>query len=191
LIKEENIESLSSKLNLTQKEAFALGKLEVKNAIEKADGRKEEEKNYLTITCQTSDNSIWPSLQNGLISFFENNDYVKIRVEQKRRLQSQMIEKIEKELIDLGELKSRIVEGQITQSSKDNLILFDPTTVNTKILDLNKEKINLQNELEIVNSIQLVEGFTVFEKPISPKLSISLVAGSSFGLFLVALIIAS
>jgi len=189
LIRERNIGSLSSKLKITPKEALALGKLEVKNAIEKADGRKEEEKNYLTISCQTSDNSIWPSLQNGLISFLENNDYVKIRVEQKKKYFTQVIEKIDKELVDLNDLKSRIANGQVTQSSKDNLILFDPTTVNTKILDLNKEKINLQNQLEIVNSIQVVEGFTVFEKPVSPKLSISLVAGSSIGLFFVALII--
>jgi len=189
LIKERNTESLASKLNLTPAEALALGKLEVKNAIEKADSRKEEEKTYLTITCQTSNNSIWPGLQIGLINYFENNDYVKVRVEQRKKYFSEVIEKIDKELIDLNELKSRIANGQITQSSKDNLILFDPTTVNTKILDLSKEKINLQNELEIVNSIQLVEGFTIFEKPVSPKLSISLSAGASFGLFLVALIL--
>ncbi|MDZ7646816.1 MAG: hypothetical protein U5K54_06315 [Cytophagales bacterium] len=48
---------------------------------------------------------------------------------------------------------------------------------------MNKERINLKNALETVNSIQVVEGFTVFQKPVSPKLSISLVAGSSFGLF--------
>ncbi len=189
LIRERNAESLSSKLKITPKEALALGKLEVKNAIEKSDGRKEEEKNYLTISCQTSDNSIWPSLQNGLINFLENNDYVKVRVEQKKKYFTQVIEKIDKELVDLNDLKSRIANGQVTQSSKDNLILFDPTTVNTKILDLSKEKINLQNQLEIVNSIQVVEGFTVFEKPVSPKLSISLSAGASFGLFIVALII--
>jgi accessory gene regulator protein AgrB len=189
LIKERNTESLASKLNLTPTEALALGKLEVKNAIDKADGRKEEEKNYLTITCQTNDNTVWPNLQKGLISFFESNDYVSKRVEQRKKYFSEVIEKIDKELIDLNELKSRIANGQITQSSKDNLILFDPTTVNTKILDLNKEKISLQNELEIVNSIQLVEGFTIFEKPVSPKLSISLSAGASLGLFFVALIL--
>lgn len=189
LIRERNIESLSSKLNLSPTEALAIEKLEVKNAIEKVEGRKEEEKNYLTITCQASDNSIWPNLQNGLISFFETNDYVRVRVDQRKKYFTQVIEKIDKELLDLNELKSRITNGQITQSSKDNLILFDPTTVNTKILDLTKERINLQNELEIVNSIQLVEGFTVFEKPVSPRLSISLSAGASFGLFIVALIL--
>jgi hypothetical protein len=189
LIKERNIESLSAKLDLSPTEALFIGRLEVKNAIEKADGRKEEEKNYLTITCRASDNSIWPNLQSGLINFFETNDYVRIRVDQRKKYYTQVIEKIDKELLDLNELKSTIANGQITQSGKDNLILFDPTTVNTKILDLNKEKINLQNALETVNSVQLVEGFTVFEKPVSPKLSISLSAGASFGLLIFALVL--
>lgn len=189
LIKEKNLTTVSSKLGITQQEASKLGKLEIKSAIEKSDGIKEEEKNYLTIIGQSSDNSIWPSLQRGLISFFESNDFVKIRVDQRKKYYTQIIERIDKELIDLEELKDNISNGKMSQSSKDNLILFDPTTVNTKILELNKEKIGLQNALETVNSVQLVDGFTVFEKPVSPKLSISLVAGASVGLFLVALLI--
>lgn len=189
LIKEKNLTKVSTKLGITQQEANMLGKLEIKSAIEKSDGIKEQEKSYLTIIGQSSDNSIWPSLQTGLINFFESNDYVKIRVDQNRKYYTQIIEKIDKELIDLQELKSNISSGKMSQSSKDNLVLFDPTTVNTKILDLNKEKIGMQNALETVNSVQLVEGFTTFEKPVSPKLSISLVAGASVGLFIVALLI--
>ncbi len=189
LIKEKNLTKVSTRLGITQQEANMLGKLEIKSAIEKSDGIKEQEKSYLTIIGQSSDNSIWPSLQTGLINFFESNDYVKIRVDQNRKYYTQIIEKIDKELIDLQELKTNISSGKMSQSSKDNLVLFDPTTVNTKILELNKEKIGLQNALETVNSVQLVEGFTTFKKPVSPKLSISLVAGASVGLFLVALLI--
>jgi hypothetical protein len=144
----------------------------------------------LTIACQTSDNTIWPALQTGIINYFENNDYVKIRVEQKRNYYTEIIKKIDKELVDLNELKSRIANGQTATSGKENLVLFDPTTVNTKIIEMNKERIKFQDDLETVNSVQVVEGFTVFQKPVSPKLSISLVAGSSFGLFIVAVILA-
>jgi hypothetical protein len=189
LINERNLSAISAKLGISKEEALTLGKLEIKSAIEKSDGIKEEEKNYLTIIGQSSDNSIWPSLQTGLINFFESNDFVKIRVDQRKKYYTQIIEKIDKELIDLQELKSNISSGKMSQSGKDNLILFDPTTVNTKILDLNKEKIGLQNALETVNSVQLIDGFTVFEKHVSPKLSISLVAGATFGLFIVALLI--
>jgi hypothetical protein len=190
LIKEKNLTILSNKLGISTEVASKIGKIEIKNAIEKSDGLKEEDKNNLTITCQSSDNTIWPALQTGIINYFENNDYVKIRIEQKRNYYTEIIKKIDKELIDLNELKSRIANGQTTTSGKENLVFFDPTTVNTKIIEMNKERFDLQNDLETVNSVQIVEGFTIFQKPVSPKLSISLVAGSSFGLFIVAVILA-
>jgi uncharacterized protein YneF (UPF0154 family) len=190
LIDEKSFSVVSDRLKLKATAAAQLEKIIIKSTIEDSDGVKEVDKNYLTIICQSGDNSIWPSLQIGLIDFFESNDFVKIRVEQRKKYRNQIIEKIDKELIDLDVLKDKIANGQMGQAGKDNLILFDPTSVNSKILELNKEKLGLQNSLEIANSVQLVEGFTVFEKPVSPKLSISLVAGASVGLFFVALIIA-
>jgi hypothetical protein len=190
LMDEENLTSLSSKLRLSNNQSSSLTEIEIKSTIEKTENVKEQEKIYLTIICRSEDNTVWPALQSGLVAFFESNDYVRIRVEQRKKYLTQIIEKVDKELIDLIDLKARISNGEITQAHKDNLVLFDPTTVNTKILDLNKEKINLQNSLETVNSIQLMEGFTVFEKPVSPKLSISLAAGSSLGLFFVVLMLA-
>ncbi|MBL7877737.1 MAG: hypothetical protein JNL53_18880 [Cyclobacteriaceae bacterium] len=190
LVKEKNLNALSDKLKISPEVASKISKIEIKNALEKSEGIKEAEKNNLTITCQSSDNTIWPDLQAGIINYFENNPYVKIRVEQRKAYFTEIIQKIDKELIDLNELKSRITNGQPAKSGNENLVLFDPTTVNTKIIDLNKERLNYKNELETINSVQVVEGFTVFQKPISPKLSISLAAGSSFGLFIVAIIIA-
>ncbi len=189
LITENNVILLSSKLRIPEDQAYALSSIEIKSSLEKSENLKEQEKNTLTITCRSRDNQIWPSLQNGIISFFESNDYVKIRVNQRKKYYAEIIEKIDKELLDLNELKTRIANGQMTQSGKENLVLFDPTTVNSKILDLNKEKINLQNSLETVNSIQLVEGFTVFKKPVSPKLSISLAGGAIIGLIFVGMLL--
>lgn len=190
LVKEKNLTALSDKLKISPEVASKISKIEIKNALEKSEGIKEEEKNNLTITCQSSDNTIWLDLQAGIIKYFENNPYVKIRVDQRKAYYTEIIQKIDKELVDLNELKSRITNGQPATSGNENLVLFDPTTVNTKIIELNKERFNYKNELETINSVQVVEGFTVFQKPISPKLSISLAAGSSFGLFIVAIIIA-
>ena len=68
--------------------------------------------------------------------------------------------------------------------------MFDPTVVNIRIIELSKEKLRYQNDLEIVNSVQIVEGFTKFIKPIKPNKAISLAAGASLGLFFVAILIA-
>jgi len=190
LVKERNITGLSSKLNIAPELATMISEIEIKSTIEKADGLKEQDKSYLTIKAQSSDNTIWPSLQNGIIHYLQNNDFVKVRVDQKRRYFTEIIKKIDEELKDLQALKSLITSGELVKRGKENLVLFDPTSVNTKIVELNKEKFNLQNSLEIVNSVQVVDGFTVYEKPSSPKLSVSLAAGASFGLFFVAVVIA-
>ena len=89
----------------------------------------------------------------------------------------------------MEEFKRKISNGEFFERAKGN-VMFDPTIVNSKILELTKEKINFQNSLALVNSVQVVEGFSKFEKPSSPKLSISLVAGSFVGLFFVAILIA-
>jgi uncharacterized protein involved in exopolysaccharide biosynthesis len=44
LIKEKNLTILSNKLNISPEVASKIGKIEIKNAIEKSDGIKEEEK---------------------------------------------------------------------------------------------------------------------------------------------------
>jgi hypothetical protein len=75
------------------------------------------------------------------------------------------------------------MEGTLSPNAKDGVPLLDPTTINSKIIELNKEKINFQNSLEIVNSVQVVESFTAFKKPVSPRLSIHLMSGALLGLF--------
>jgi LPS O-antigen subunit length determinant protein (WzzB/FepE family) len=190
LIKEGNIPLISEKLQLTENQAAALTYIEIKSSIEKSDQVKEGEKIFLSVTCRAKDNEIWPSLQAGFLTFLESTDYVKIRVEQRKKYINQVIEKIDSELSDLSQLKIKIANGTITQSGKDNVVVFDPTTVNSKILELNKEKITLQNSMETVKSVQLVSGFNKFIKPVSPKLSSSIAIGSFIGFFCAILIVA-
>ncbi|HZB13096.1 MAG TPA: hypothetical protein VE467_08715, partial [Chryseolinea sp.] len=113
---------------------------------------------------------------------------VKIRVEQNKNYLKQMISKVQQEIKDLEELKKRIYNGDFFANTNGN-VSFDPTTVNSKIIDLTKEKITLENSLEVANSVQVIEGFTTFEKPIRPKRSISLSAGATLGLIFAGIFI--
>lgn len=189
LIKENNTSTLSKELNLTPEQAAQLTGLEIGSAIEKAVNVPEESKMFLNVVARSRDNSIWPHLEKGILYYFESKEYVRVRVEQKKRFYSEMIEKINLELVDLERLKERFSQGSFAQTSKESLVVFDPTTVNSKIIDLSKEKISLRNALETVNSVQVVEGFIIFNKPSGPKLSISLAAGLSVGLFLAGIAI--
>ena len=189
LIIENNIVVLSEKLKLSVEDARGIGKIEIESLKKEVNDIPHETSTFI-VTVRVFNTEILPKLQEDIINYIRNNEFVRIRVEQRRKYTNEIIKKIDEELRGLDQLKSRIMNGELVRSGGETLVFFDPTSVNSKILDLNKEKINLQNSLETINSIQLVEGFTKFEKPVSPKLSLSLTAGASFGLFLVGIIIA-
>ena len=187
LIREQNNNILSQRLGITEKEASSITKIKIES-IKQAKETESESATFI-ITVRTKDKTILPNLQEGLINHLRNNEYVKVRVRQRQDFYKAMIEKVGIEINSLDSPKRRLFSGQPIYSKSSEMMLVDPTNIYSKIIDLNKEQIGYKNSLELVNSIQLVEGFTVYNKPVSPKLSISLVAGATFGLFMVALLI--
>jgi hypothetical protein len=155
--------------------------------ISQIDETKEPER--FIIKADVLDQDILPELQQGLIYYLSNNEFVKVRVEQNKAYLRQMLAKIDDEIKDMESFKERILNGDFFQRVQGN-VMFDPTTVNSKILDLTKERINLQNNLELANSVQLIEGFTRYERPVRPRLSVSLISGSFVGLLFVSALIA-
>jgi uncharacterized protein involved in exopolysaccharide biosynthesis len=188
LINDGNLALLSSRLNLTTEDAKSVGSIKIESAL-KDKPSKEDEKKWFIVTVQILNQEILPSLEKGIVNYIENNEYVKIRVEQKRNLNKELIKKTDEEIQSLESFKKKIYEGNFFENNKGN-VMFDPTVVNIRIIELNKDKLKYQNDLQIVNSVQIVEGFTKFLKPIKPNKAISLAAGSTLGLFFVAILIA-
>jgi len=188
LIKENNTKVLSDRLGVTVEEAKAISEIKIESVKQEGNDEKAESSIFI-ITVKIKENTILPKLEKGIIEYLRNNEYVKIRVNQRLTYFNTMIEKIGLEINSLDSLKKRLFLGQPIYSKSSEMMLVDPTNIYSKIIELNREQINLKNSLELVNSIQLVEGFTVFDKPVSPKLSISLASGASFGLFVVLLIV--
>lgn len=184
--RESNLKAISNLLNLSDNTAKNLIFIEVGNVSE-LDASKENDK--FMITVEVFDQDILPELEQGLVRYLEDNEFAKVRVEQNRSYLKQMISKVEEEIRELEELKKNISNGSFFQTAKGN-IMFDPTTVNSKILELTKERITLQNNLALVNSVQVIEGFTKFDRPTNPKLSVSLIAGAMIGLFISGIFIA-
>jgi len=188
LIKEHNTIILSERLKMSKQDAAQIVKIEIESV--KQDKAKDEKENEIFIvTVKVLNKNILPKLQENIITYLRNNEFVKIRVEQRKIFTLAIIQKIDEQLSALEQLKSKFAKGELIQGGKDNLVLFDPTTIHSKIVDLTKERTSLHNNLETINSIQLVEGFTVFEKPVGPKLSYSLAGGASIGLLFVGMLI--
>lgn len=183
--RENNLKALAHQLTLTEDQAKEVFVITIDDLLEITDLK---EQTAFLVTVRVGNQDILPDLQKGLVHYLENNEFVKIRVKQNERYFSETIGKLEQEIKDIQELKMKISNGEFFERAKGN-VMFDPTIVNSKIIELNKEKITLQNSLALVNSVQIVEGFSRFEKPSAPKLSLSLIAGAFVGLFFVACLI--
>jgi len=189
LISEGNTKILSDRLNMPEQDVNQILNIVIES-VKQNNGKDDKGNSLFIVTVKVLNKDIFPRLQEGIITYLRNNEYVRIRVEQRKKYTIEIIKKIDEQLSGLEQLKSRITKGELTQGGKEKLVLFDPTTVHSKILELTKERTNLQNSLETINSIQLIEGFTLFEMPVSPSLLLSLSAGASLGLFLVGVVIA-
>lgn len=183
---EEDTESLSRDLKASKETIRSIKQIKIEDIME---GGDVTESDRFIVTAETYDSQeSVAELQKALVYYLENNEFAKIRVDQNKNYLKQVLAKMDQEIKDMEEFKLRLFKGDFFQSSRGN-VMFDPTVVNSKILELTKEKINLQNAFVLANSVQVIEGFTSFEKPSKPRLSYSLVIGALMGAFLGGLII--
>ena len=182
---EDNVDIIAKDLKISPETVASLRHLSIEPVTE-ADEPKEADR--FIIIAETYNQDRLADLQNGLVYYFENNEFAKVREKQNKEFLKQVISKFDQEIKDMEEFKQRLFKGDFLQSTKGN-VMFDPTSVNSKILELTKEKLNFQNSYALANSVHIIEGFTPFEKPSKPRLSISLAAGSVSGLIFVGILL--
>jgi len=183
LISQENTTDVSELLHLSPSEISAIKSFELKGTTEKGDNLKDDDDTYyFNIKVKSLDNTIWPKLQIGITTFIKNNDFVKVRVEQRKKYFISLIAKLDHELNDLEILKSKIMDGTFS-GSKDGMVLLDPTLINSQIIGLTKEKLTYQNSLELGNSVEVIENFAAFAKPVGPRFLLSIATGAVLGIF--------
>jgi hypothetical protein len=188
LVEERKYETLSKKLNLSASQAKTVMWLTATSAVDEAvsEGTK---RSYLIVTAALSTEHGFDSLQVGLIQYFENNDFVKVRVRQRREMLLQLQGNIESELKSVEELKQNIYAGNFLEKTNGN-VMFDPTAVNSKILDLKKTLLDNKYALERARSVEVIDGFTSLSRPTSGIKLRSTVTGGLIGGFLALCVIA-
>ena len=189
LIQERNDALLSEKLSITAEEASHLVDIKVES-VEEANTPVGAVKNIIfLISVEITDNGILENLQAGIVNFLENNEFVKKRIDLRRKRFEALVSQVNKEIKEIDSLKKRMNEGIIYNQQGANLVVLDPSNVYEKALSLFKEELTYQENLELIDSIQLIEGFTAFKNPIAPRLSISGGSGLMVGLFLALIIV--
>jgi hypothetical protein len=182
LIGEQNYLLLSQRLALTPAEARDLQSIKIESVKKTKEEDKEE--SIFIVTADVLDKTIIPKLQDGIINYLRSNEFVKIRVKQRIVYYEKLIASVGEEIKSLDTLKQKLLNGKpIYGKSTGEMMLIDPTNIYDQIINLKRQQLDYQNALELANSIQLVEGFTIYEKPAEPKLSVAIAVGFALGFF--------
>jgi len=147
--------------------------------------------NGFTIDVLVTDNAILDELQNGLVYGFENNAYIKKRLDVKKDAFKELIDKTGAEIQKLDSTK-KIVENIISGKERSSpSLIIDGSSVNRQLIEMNEKLLSFRESLEFTTAVQVLQGFEKFRRPDGPKLIPWLVIGLmvflSFG-YLYALI---
>lgn len=192
LIKEKNWKMLASRLSMTEADAASIKKIEIifiknedaKEGIARQGVIYKNTNNNIIVNAEVYNTEITAKLQDGIVSFLQNIDFVKIRVKQRQIYYSNLVAKIKEEINSLDSLKDKLFQGKPVYAKGAEIMVVDPSKIHTEIIDLTKQKLEYENSLELVESIQVVEGFAVFNRVTTPRLSVVLIAGVVGGFFL-------
>lgn len=167
LIVEKNYDLLSQKLALSEEQVKLLGNIEVSSISAEDDESITE--NIFRINVEVSNNDVLDSLEYGIIHYLENNTYVKRRIGIKRENLEALIGKISHEMQEIDSLKEDVTENIIANAEGMSFVMVDPVNIYREGIALFQQELDLQRELALVDNIQVIESFTRFESPVSPR----------------------
>lgn len=175
---------LSRALSISEEQCRELISFDVRELIEDiTKPLAEGDKHDLIIKVRTYDPAIFPLVEKGIINYLEQNEFVKIRTEQRKEYYRELVQKVEEEIRDLEDFKRRLQRGDFLENMKGNL-MFDPTSVDTKILELTKENIRNRQSLELAGNIHVINSFSAVGQPALSRKSVWMIIGSLVGLLI-------
>ncbi|NJN43080.1 MAG: hypothetical protein HC811_13480 [Flammeovirgaceae bacterium] len=109
LIDEKNYIEISKKLSIDPSEAKDFSKIEIESLKDKT-LPEEDDNNYFLVKIEVENEALLSKLQMGIIHYLENNEFVSIRVEQRKDYLKQVLTRIDIEIKSLEEFKTKIIQ---------------------------------------------------------------------------------
>jgi len=182
LAKERNWIELAKKLSITVVEAKEIQGIQVMNSSMNRQDLGVYEKYMLLISINTTSPSKLPIFEKALIGYLDGNQFARQRQKLKESYFNKIVSQYDQELIQLEDLRTKFLKGDLYLRGRDNLILFDLTNINEKLIRFNQNRLKYLDSLELVREVEIVSGFTQFQIPFYPKLSKSIIFGALIGL---------
>ncbi len=181
LLKNKEYAELATTLHCSEKILHQLKQMKAEE-IQKV--FSSENPHGFTIEVNVTDNSILDELQNGIVFGFENSVYIKQRLALKRADLQVLIDKTSTEIKKLDSTK-KIMEDIIGGKEKiSSSLIIDGSSINRQLIEMNEKLLSFKGELKFTNAVQVLQGFSKFQKPVGPKLIPWLIIGLLFFLSL-------
>jgi hypothetical protein len=135
-----------------------------------------------------TDNLILDSLQKSIVYGLENNNYIRERTIIRKANFIEMIHRVRTEIHKLDSTKA-LIENVINNKIRNTSpVIIDISSINTQLIQLNEKLLSYQEELKFVNPIHVLQNFTKFNRPKSPRLLKCILIGLFLGAFLGSMI---
>ncbi len=131
-----------------------------------------------------TDNAVLPELQKGVIYGFEHIEFIRKQLAIKKMNIAWMIAEAEKQIIKLDSTKSEVEQTLRSGRNGGGSLMIDISGITRQLIEMNEKLLNYRQELQFLNAVQVLQGFSAFEKPAGPNLFVWIGLGSIGGLAL-------
>ncbi|EAY28155.1 GumC domain-containing protein [Microscilla marina] len=118
------------------------------------------------IELSLTDNANVTALEGAIITYLQENEYMKKRVNTKKMFLTQKKEKLRQEIQELDSLKRHI--AKVFTRKDQNIQITDPGTISKlyeEAVKLREEELKVDTTLALIDNVQIVEGFVKFNNP--------------------------
>jgi len=158
-VKKEDYEALSSKLNITTEEASQIKYIEAEQIFREDKDEKKHNTPKFLVNLLVRDNSLIITIQNGIMSYFNTNDYVGTYSVIYKSTNNAIVNSIDKEISELRELRNQ-ANSTIDLSTNTILSSRDEMDIQNQIVDLTHKKSVIITNNEMLKPLTFVENFT-------------------------------
>jgi capsular polysaccharide biosynthesis protein len=172
-----NYKMLAEKLGISEEEARAIARIQVRN--------KSTQNNFYTadISLRVYQPEAIPKISEGIMNFFEQNDFVKNRVEVMKKELEDFTSNGERELMRLDSVKQALRKVLEKHGSISNNIIF-PSNIHLEAVMINEKVYQARQNLKLIKGVELLAQPAVPASPSNPSKFLLLFTGLLVGIVL-------
>lgn len=188
MVEDDNFEAVAESLDITVKSAEQIKKLDFWNLDEV------KEDSILTgspfrVELFLYDNTLFNSMEPAITNYLENNRYFAKQKRIKQKQMESMVGKLRNEISSIDSMKTTSVSPRGPVNGFVYGEPLDPTTLFRESITMYQQQIKLEAELEQLDNIEVVTGFSPQSRPAAPSLLKYLIIGT-IASFFVGLVVA-